>query len=89
MQSAPILPKVWFSLWWLAETFYHQRCRCPPPPPTENFLLSDKSDKAVVKAIDFGQSTFFTRDQKFDDPVRPAPAPPPTTPCHGAHCSGA
>ncbi|MEW5299955.1 MAG: hypothetical protein WDW38_002778 [Sanguina aurantia] len=35
----------------------------------ENFLLSDKTDKAVLKATDFGLSSFFQEGQIFTDIV--------------------
>mmetsp|Transcript_12129 Transcript_12129/g.16529 ORF Transcript_12129/g.16529 Transcript_12129/m.16529 type:complete len:521 (+) Transcript_12129:221-1783(+) len=35
----------------------------------ENFLLSDKSDKALLKATDFGLSVFFKPNQVFRDVV--------------------
>ena len=31
----------------------------------ENFLLTDKSDKAVIKAADFGLCTYFKHGQRF------------------------
>jgi len=35
----------------------------------ENFLLTDKSDKATLKATDFGLSVFFKDGQQFKDIV--------------------
>lgn len=35
----------------------------------ENFLLTDKSDKALIKATDFGLSVFFKDGQQFRDIV--------------------
>lgn len=35
----------------------------------ENFLLTDKTDKALLKATDFGLSVFFKDKQMFRDIV--------------------
>ena len=35
----------------------------------ENFVLETSAENASIKAIDFGLSTFFTRDQKFSEVV--------------------
>jgi calcium-dependent protein kinase len=35
----------------------------------ENFLLTDKSEKAVLKATDFGLSVFYKDGQFFKDMV--------------------
>lgn len=35
----------------------------------ENFLLTDKTDGAVLKATDFGLSVFFKENQVFRDIV--------------------
>jgi calcium-dependent protein kinase len=35
----------------------------------ENFLLTDKSDTAMLKATDFGLSVFFKDGQQFRDIV--------------------